>query len=225
MCFITEAKIKSKVKQALTNTCQVSEALCHPNYQIMPSQTSCLHPPDNSKIHQSYEPPQGTVLKDWLWMLFSSNVNAFNQGVSHHLSCQDLQEVACSKIQQVAEPLFLTQISLIIELQAGKSPLTERMLPLVTASQKRKAGRVTSVNTTHHRTEALTNWHQVICTFCLAQGPVCTVCKDTVMYTLTLYMPQHCILQRNSNWIRSQNNALTLTYPICLFQTFEMGKL
>lgn len=158
-------------------------------------------------------------------MLFSSNVNAFNQGVSHHLSCQDLQEVARSKIQQVAEPLFLTQISLIIELQAGKSPLTERMLPLVTASQKRKAGRVTSVNTTHHRTEALTNWHQVICTFCLAQGRVCTVCKDTVMYTLTPYMPQHCILQRNSNWVRSQNNALTLTYPICLFQTFEMGKL
>lgn len=99
----------------------------------------------------------------------------------NHLNCQDLQEVASSKIQQVAEPLFLTQISLIIELQAGKSPLTERMLPLVTANQKRKAGRVTSMNTMHHRTEALTNCHQVIPTFCLAQGHVRSVCKETVM--------------------------------------------
>lgn len=110
-------------------------------------------------------------------MLFSFNVNAFNQGDLHHLSCQDLQikQVTCSKFQPVTE-LLPHRFPQSWEEQAGKPSPAERWSTLVKASRKRKAGRITSVSTMHHRTEALTNCPQVICTSC---SRVYVVCEDT----------------------------------------------
>lgn len=51
------------------------------------------------------------------------------------------------------------------------------------------------------------------------------VCEDTVMYIVPTYMPQHSILQRDLNQLRSQNNIFTLTHQVWPCKTVVMGSL
>lgn len=90
-----------KVKWALTNTFQLSEALCHPNYQVLCFNLKPLS--SATRYQQDIDHHRGSQRN----RAEGLSVNTFNRGDLHHLSCQDLQikQVTSSKTQQVAELL------------------------------------------------------------------------------------------------------------------------